>query len=74
MPTIDMAKTGQKIHQMRVNSSMTIKDVQDACGGITAAAVCKWQAGQALPALDNLVILAHIWGVKLDDIICTGAA
>lgn len=69
MQIIDMVKTGKKIRQLRIDAGMTIRDVQDACGGITATAVCKWQAGQALPSLDNLAILAHIWGVKMDDII-----
>lgn len=47
---------------------MTIKQVQDACG-ISAAAVCKWQNGQAMPTLDNLIILSDLWNVKMDDLI-----
>ena len=47
---------------------MTIKQVQDACG-ISAAAVCKWQNGQTVPTLDNLLILSDLWNVKLDDLV-----
>lgn len=57
MVTIDMKGTGNKIRDMRKKSGMTIKQIQDACG-ISAAAVCKWQNGQALPSIDNLLILS----------------
>ena len=79
MPTINMQATGDNIRRMRKNAGMTIADVQMACG-VTAAAVCKWQRGDAMPTIDNLVILAAVWGVKIDDILVvndnrkTGAA
>ena len=53
---------------MRKKSGMTIKQIQDACG-ISAAAVCKWQNGQALPSIDNLLILSVLWNVKMDDLV-----
>lgn len=63
-----MEKTGKKIKEIRKRSGMTIRQVQEACG-ISAAAVCKWQNGQAMPTLDNLSILADLWDVKMDDLI-----
>ena len=74
MPCIDMVATGRKIHEMRCAAGMTIRDVQDACGGITATAVCKWQKGQSMPSIDNLIVLAAIWHVKIDDIVVTKCA
>ena len=68
MVTIDMEKTGKKIKEIRKRSGMTIRQVQEACG-ISATAVCKWQNGQAMPTLDNLIILADLWDVKMDDLI-----
>lgn len=68
MVTIDMEKTGKKIKEIRKRSGMTIRQVQEACE-ISAAAVCKWQNGQAMPTLDNLIILADLWDVKMDDLI-----
>ena len=68
MVTIDMEKTGKKIKEIRKRSGMTIRQVQEACG-ISSAAVCKWQNGQAMPTLDNLIILADLWDVKMDDLI-----
>ena len=68
MVTIDMKGTGNKIRDMRKKTGMTIKQIQDACG-ISAAAVCKWQNGQALPSIDNLLILSVLWNVKMDDLV-----
>lgn len=68
MPVIDMAATGRNIRNLRVAAGMTIRDVQDACG-VSAAAVTKWQNGQTVPTIDNMIILASIWDVKIDDII-----
>ena len=68
MPCIDMQATGQRIRQLRINAGMTIKDIQDACG-ITSTSVCNWQKGKALPSVDNLMVLAWLWNIKIDDIL-----
>lgn len=68
MAQIDMIATGQRIRDMRMKAGMTIKDIQNACG-VTATSVCNWQKGKAMPTVDNLVILAQIWHVRIDDMI-----
>ena len=70
MACVDMIATGQRIHELRIKTGMTIKNIQDACG-ITATSVCNWQNGKSVPSVDNLVILAALWHVGLDDIIVT---
>lgn len=37
----------------------------------TPQAIYKWQQGLALPTIDNLVALAALLGVTIDDIIVT---
>lgn len=73
MAQIDMIATGQRIRDMRMKAGMTIKDIQNACG-VTATSVCNWQKGKAMPTVDNLVILAQIWHVRIDDMIVTCVA
>lgn len=68
MPTIDMIETGKRIKDMRKKHHMKIQDIMDVCG-ISANAICKWQKGESIPTIDNLVILAALWGVKIDDIL-----
>ena len=60
IPVIDMTATGINITRLRVNAGLTVKDLQ---------AIYKWQRGTALPTVDNLVVLAAVFGVKIDDIL-----
>lgn len=69
MPTIDMAATGKKITDLRIEAGMTVKNLQDIFGFATPNAIYKWQNGAAMPTLDNLVILAAVFGVAVDDIL-----
>lgn len=69
MPTINMAATGRRIAELRIQAGMTIHDLQMILGFGTPQAIYKWQRGVAMPTLDNLVILATVFGVALDDII-----
>ena len=69
--TIDMMKTGQNIIRLRKKADLSVKDLQDALGFSTPNAIYKWQQGLALPTLDNLVVLADMLGVTLDDIVVT---
>ena len=71
IPAIDMAKTGQNIVVLRKQAGLSVKDLQDAFGFATPQAIYKWQQGLALPTIDNLVVLAALLGVSIDDIIVT---
>ena len=69
IPVIDMTATGVNITRLRINAGLTVKDLQDIFGFSTPQAIYKWQRGTALPTVDNLVVLAAIFGVKIDDIL-----
>ena len=69
IPVIDMTATGNNITRMRMNAGLTVRDVQEIFGFSTPQAIYKWQRGAALPTVDNLVVLAAIFGVKIDDIL-----
>jgi len=71
IPAINMAKTGQNIMQLRVAAGLSVKDLQDVFGFATPQAIYKWQHGTALPTIDNLVVLAAVFGVHIDDILVT---
>ncbi|MBR4965292.1 MAG: helix-turn-helix transcriptional regulator [Lachnospiraceae bacterium] len=64
-----MAGTGQNIVTLRKAAGVSVKDLQDVFGFATPQAIYKWQHGTALPTIDNLVILAAVLGVKIDDIL-----
>ena len=69
IPTIDMVKTGQHITELRVQAGLYVRQLQDIFGFSTPQALYKWQHGTALPTIDNLVVLAAVLGVKVDDIL-----
>ena len=66
---IDMDMTGKMIRNRIHAAGFTAKDVADACCLANPNAVWRWQKGQAVPALDNLVIIAGMCECKLDDLI-----
>ena len=66
---IDMVKTGQNIMRLRKEAGLSVKDLQSAFGFSTPQAIYKWQQGLAMPTIDNLVVLASILNVSMDEII-----
>lgn len=69
IPTIDMVKTGKNIIELRKQKGFSVKDLQEVFGFTTPQAIYKWQQGSALPTIDNLVVLAAIFQVAVDDIL-----
>ena len=69
MPAIDMVATGKNIIRLREKAGLTVRDLQDVFGFATPQAIYKWQHGTAMPNIDNLVVLANVLGVTMDDII-----
>lgn len=69
VPTIDMVRTGQNIADLRKERGFSVKDLQKIFGFETPQAIYKWQKGNALPTVDNLVILAAVFQVAIDDIL-----
>lgn len=69
MPVIDMVATGKNIERMRKAAGLSVRDLQDVFGFATPQAIYKWQHGTAMPTIDNLVVLAALLQVKVDDIL-----
>nr|WP_300848803.1 helix-turn-helix transcriptional regulator [uncultured Acetatifactor sp.] len=72
--TIDMIRTGQNIARLRKQAGLSVRDLQDIFGFATPQAIYKWQQGVALPTIDNLVVLAAVLQVRMDDILVTDTA
>ena len=71
LPTIDMIRTGQNITRLRRQAGLSVRDLQDIFGFAAPQAIYKWQQGVALPTIDNLVVLAAVLQVRMDDIVVT---
>ena len=69
IPFINTVATGQNIDKLRIAAGMSVKDMQMVFGFATPQAIYKWIHGTAMPTIDNMVILAAILGVTLDEIV-----
>ena len=59
-PTINLACTGANIVRLRSAAGLTVHDLQTVFGFNSPQAIYKWQNGNALPAVDHLIVLAAL--------------
>ena len=69
IPLIDTVATGRVIDELRIAAGMSVKDMQMVFGFATPQAIYKWIHGASMPTIDNLVILAAMFGVTMDEIV-----
>lgn len=71
LPAINMIETGKRINKLRVSAGLSVRDIQTMFGFATPQAIYKWEKGATLPTIDNLVALASILSVSMDEIVVT---
>lgn len=68
LPVINAKATGNNIDRLRVDYGLTPKDIQRATG-VSLQAVYRWLRGTNIPTIDNLIILASMMDVTVDDLL-----
>lgn len=68
-PVIDLVKTGRCIEQQRRSAGLTVKELQAYFGFEYPQAIYKWQHGECLPTVDNLLALARLLRVPMEDLL-----
>ena len=68
-PVIDLQRTGRNIEQLRRNAGLSVRDLQNYFGFEYPQAIYKWQHGECLPAVDNLLALALLLKVAMEDLL-----
>ena len=71
VPVIDLRATGQNIKRLRQSAGISVRNLQMVLGFTNPQAIYKWQNGDCMPSVDNLVILAAVLGVTVDEILVT---
>ena len=66
---IDMVATGRNIMKLRKAAGLSVREIQNIFGFTTPQAIYKWQHGTAMPTIDNLVVLAAVLDVTIDEIL-----
>ena len=71
LPVVNMRLTGERISQLREARGLTVRQLQRLLGFATPQAIYKWQHGETLPTIDNLVALSAILNVPIQEILVT---
>ena len=68
-PVIDTKAIGARIHDLRVKHKYRVDDISSYMGFGTSQAVYKWQRGDSVPTVDNLLALSKLFGTSVDFIL-----
>ena len=68
-PVINLAETGRRIERQRRQAGLTVRDLQSYFGFEYPQAIYKWQHGECLPTVDNLLALARLLQVPMEDLL-----
>lgn len=66
---INQKEIGNRIKRLRKEQHIKVTDISDAMGFETPQAVYKWQRGDCLPEISNLILLSRMLGTTVEDII-----
>ena len=69
VPVVDMKLTGQRIMILRRQRGISVRELQNLLGFSTPQSIYKWQRGETLPTVENLVALSCILSVPIEEIL-----
>lgn len=70
-PVLDVDATGAKIKSLMKQRGVTPRQLQIILNFPYVQTVYNWFSGKNMPTIDNLIVLAQVLGVTVDDIIVT---
>ena len=71
LPVIDVAETSKNLKKLRLQHGISVAEIQRLLGMENPQSIYTWENSDCkyLPRLDNLVTLAKLYKVSLDDLI-----
>lgn len=73
-PVIDMKATGSHLHSLLKSRGISVLELSQMMGIANKSTVYKWMRGDALPGIDNLLVLSVILSVNINDLLVTQEA
>ena len=67
---LDAAATGRKIKELRKEKKVTVEMIGERLN-LSDQAIYKWQRGESVPTLDNLLLLSDLLDTSLDELVRT---
>ena len=68
-PVVDLKATGAQIKSLRIKYGFSVHDIQNIFGFEYPQAVYAWEQGKNIPTIDNLIVLAHLFDVAIEEIV-----
>ena len=68
-PVINVAATAAKIKAYRIRAGYSVREIQNIFNFSSPEAIYAWEKGKYLPTIDNMIVLAAVYGVTVDDIV-----
>ncbi len=65
---VDMQATGYKIKELRKQKQIKVAELAEILHS-SENTIFKWQRGECLPTIDNLIVLSTVFETPMDDII-----
>ena len=69
VPVVDMKLTGKRIMILRMQRGISVRELQNLLGFSNPQSIYKWQRGETLPTVENLVALSCILSVPIEEIL-----
>ncbi|MBQ6756231.1 MAG: helix-turn-helix transcriptional regulator [Oscillospiraceae bacterium] len=67
--TIDIIATGNRIKELRLKNNLSVAEVALELGLSAPQTVYKWERGVSLPSIDNIFLLAELFGVTVNELV-----
>lgn len=68
-PVINMAATAANIKSYRISAGYSVRELQSVFNFSSPEAIYAWEKGKYLPTIDNMIVLAALYGVSVDEIV-----
>ena len=71
VPVIDVEATSKKLKSMRVQHNLSVAQLQEKFAMENPQSIYNWENpdNKTLPCIDNLVILAKLYKIRIDDLL-----
>lgn len=70
-PVLDLCATGERIKTLMKQRGISVKQMQIILGFPYCQTIYNWFQGKNMPTIDNLVVLARVLSVRMDEIVVT---
>lgn len=70
---VDMVAFSSRIKSLRTERKISMRQMEDFFG-ISSQALYKWERGESLPEIQNLLALSRLLGVSVDDLLVSATA